>query len=184
MPVATGSTNPIRPTLKSSKAVAQIEWFPGTLCLQISWQMKAHGSTLPSSQLAHLATIPDPRGARGRRHEWDHLLTLIVAAMMAGENNPTGVSRWVCDWQQGLVQVLQPAHRCVPHLSMLQRVLCHVSIVALERAIDAYLRGLSGEMDESGQIETLTGERLTGQAVDCKTARCATSHSAGDCHEL
>ena len=41
-----------------------------------------HDTTLPASLVAHLATIPDPRKARGRRYEWVYLLTLIVAAMM------------------------------------------------------------------------------------------------------
>jgi predicted transposase YbfD/YdcC len=137
-----------------------------------------HDTTLPSSLLAHLATIPDPRSARGRRYEWLYLLMLIVAAMMTGETSPTGISIWVCDRQQELVKALQPARRCVPHLSTLRRVLCQVSIEALEQAVGAYLQGVAAEMGESGQVETLTCERLTGQAVDGKTVRCATAHNA------
>ncbi len=137
-----------------------------------------HDTTLPSSLVDHLATIPDPRSPRGRRYEWLFLLTLLVAAMMTGENNPTGINDWVSAHCQELVESLQPARRCVPRLSTLRRALCAVSLAALEQAIGAYLQGLASEMGESGQVETLTGERLAGQAVDGKTVRCATAHNA------
>lgn len=45
----------------------------------------------------------------------------------------------------------------------------------LERAIGAYLLGLRPDPGESGEVVTQTGERLRGQAVDGKTARCATA---------
>ena len=43
-----------------------------------------HVTTLPSSLVDHLATIPDPRRQRGRSYEWLFLLTLLVAAMLTG----------------------------------------------------------------------------------------------------
>jgi predicted transposase YbfD/YdcC len=48
----------------------------------------------------------------------------------------------------------------------------------VEEAVGAYLQGRRLDMGESGQVVTLTGERLHGQAVDGKTVRCATAHTA------
>jgi hypothetical protein len=70
----------------------------------------------------HLAKIPDPRAEQGRRHEWRYLLTVIAAAMMSGESNPTGMSAWVSAHKQELLIWLQPACRRVPSLSTLRRV--------------------------------------------------------------
>lgn len=137
-----------------------------------------YDTTLRSTLVAYLATVADPRSVRGRRYDWLYLLTLIAAAMMTGESTLVGISAWVRTHECELVASLQPARRSVPSLSTLRRVLCAVSIAALEEAIGAYLRGLAGEMGESGQIVTRSGERLAGQAVDGKTVRCATAHTS------
>lgn len=139
-----------------------------------------HDSTavpLPSGCLvAYLATIPDPRNARGQRYEWLYLLTVIAAAMMTGESTYVGISQWVNAHAAELVQVLQPACRQVPSLSTLRRVVCQLSVKELERAVGAYVRSLQSERGETGTVVTQTGERLAGQAVDGKTVRCATAH--------
>jgi predicted transposase YbfD/YdcC len=139
-----------------------------------------HDTTVSSTLVAHLATVPDPRSRRGRRYDWLYLLTLIAAAMMTGESTLVGISGWVQGHGSEASAILHRRRCGVPSLSTLRRVLCAVSIAALEGAIGAYLRGLAGEMGESGQIVTQSGERLTGQAVDGKTVRCATAHTSGD----
>jgi len=86
-----------------------------------------HDTTLPSSLVDHLATIPDPRRQRGKSYEWLYLLTLIVAAMMTGETSPLGISDWVSAHRQELVESLQPVRRRVPCLSTLRRALCSIA---------------------------------------------------------
>jgi hypothetical protein len=66
----------------------------------------------------------------------------------------------------------------VPSLATLRRVLCRLSLEALEEVVGAYLAGRRLDMGASGQVTTLTGERLQGLAVDGKTVRCATAHTA------
>lgn len=135
-------------------------------------------TTTPATLVEYLATIPDPRSPRGRRYEWLFLLTLITAAMMTGESTLVGISQWIVAHAPDLVQWLQPRCRHVPSLATLRRVLCRVSLDAVEAAVGAYLQGRRLDMGESGQVVTLTGERLHGQAVDGKTVRCATAHTA------
>ncbi len=135
-------------------------------------------TTCPATLVAYLATIPDPRSPRGRRYEWLFLLTLIAAAMMTGESTLVGISQWIVAHEPALVAWLQPKCGHVPSLATLRRVLCRVSLDAVEEAVGAYLQGRRLDMGESGQVVTLTGERLHGQAVDGKTVRCATAHTA------
>ncbi len=137
-----------------------------------------HDSTIPPQLLNYLAQVPDPRDARGRRYEWLYLLALIAAAMLSGESTLVGISQWVCAHKQELVQHWRPAFARAPSLSTLRRVLCALSLEALEEAVGAYLQALRCEMGASGEIVTQTGERLRGQAVDGKTVRCATAHQA------
>ena len=123
-----------------------------------------------------LAGIPDPRGKQGRQYTWLFLLTIIATAMLSGESTPLGISQWLKRYETELVASLRPARNRMASSSTIQRVLRKISIEALEEAVSRYLRGLRPAMGESGQIVTLTGERLQCLAVDGKTVRCATAH--------
>lgn len=140
---------------------------------------QANDSTEGATLVAHLATIPDPRNPRGRRYEWVFLLTLIAAAMMSGESTLVGISQWLSAHQDELLSYLPTKRKTVPSLATVRRVLWAIDLTALEAAIGSYLQGLRHAMGDSGQVATLTGERLCGQAVDGKTVRCATAHQAG-----
>lgn len=123
-----------------------------------------------------LARIPDPRSPRGRRYEWLYLLTLVAAALLAGESTLVGISQWVEAQGTEVVRTLQPRCRRVPSMATLRRVLCRVPVLALEAAVGAYVRSLQPGRGECGQVVTAQGKRLCGQAVDGKTVRCATAH--------
>jgi predicted transposase YbfD/YdcC len=140
---------------------------------------QADDTTEVGGLVAHLATIPDPRSRRGRRYEWLYLLTLIAAAMMSGESTLVGISQWISGHQAALLTYLPSKRATMPSLTTVRRVLCTLDVTALEQAVGQYLQGLRGEMGESGQVVTLTGERLCGQAVDGKTVRCASAHQEG-----
>lgn len=139
----------------------------------------ANDTTDAATLISSLAMIPDPRNPRGRRYEWVFLLTLIAAAMMNGESTLVGISQWLSAHQDELLSYLPSKRKTVPSLATIRRVLWAIDLVALEAAIAAYLQGLRRAVGDSGQVETLTGERLSGQAVDGKTVRCATAHQAG-----
>lgn len=140
---------------------------------------KDNDSTDAATLVSCLATIPDPRSPRGQRYEWVFLLALIAAAMMSGECTLVGISQWLNAHQDELLSYLPTKRKTVPSLATVRRVLWAVDLTALEAAIGAYLQGLRSAMGDSGQVETLSGERLSGQAVDGKTVRCATAHQVG-----
>lgn len=139
----------------------------------------SHDNTNAATLVAYLAAIPDPRSPRGRRYEWRYLLTLIAAAMMSGESTLVGISQWLNAHQAELLDYLPSQRNTLPSLATVRRVLGAIDLTALEAAVGAYLQGLRSAVGDSGQIETLSGERLSGQAVDGKTLRCATAHQAG-----
>lgn len=136
-------------------------------------------TTKPAPLVAYLATIPDPRSPRRRRYEWTFLLTLIVSAMMSGESTLVGISQWLSAHQDELLSYLPTKRKTLPSLATVRRVLGTIDLVALEAAVGGYLQGLRSAIGESGQVVTRSGERLSGQAVDGKTVRCATAHQAG-----
>lgn len=136
-------------------------------------------TTDSATLVTYLATIPDPRSPQGRRYEWVFLLTLIAAAMMSGQSTLVGISQWLSAHQEELLSYLPTKRKRVPSLATVRRVLWAVDLRALEAAIGAYLQGLRSAVGDSGQVETLSGERLSGQAVDGKSVRCATAHQVG-----
>lgn len=138
-----------------------------------------HDTTVPATLVAQLATLPDPRNRRGRRYEWRYLLTLIASALMSGESTLVGISQWLSAHQDALLSYLPTKRKTLPSLATVRRVLGAIDLTALEGAVGIYLQGLRGAMGDSGQVVTLTGERLKGQAVDGKTVRCATAHQVG-----
>ncbi len=48
-----------------------------------------------STLMDAVADVPDPRKARGKRHSWALLLTLISAALVGGQHNGRAIGQWV-----------------------------------------------------------------------------------------
>ncbi|HZD02456.1 MAG TPA: transposase family protein [Actinomycetes bacterium] len=47
--------------------------------------------------LAYLATIPDPRAPRGRRHPLIAILAMAAAAVLTGARSMTAIAEWAAD---------------------------------------------------------------------------------------
>ena len=118
---------------------------------------------------ASLRDVPDKRHAQGQRYEWLYLLTLIAAALLAGQRSLTAMMQWLWAHKEELLQALQPKRRCLPSLSTLRRVLCQIDIAALERQLAAYTQTLAQADPIPGSVLTQAGQRLQGQALDGKT---------------
>jgi predicted transposase YbfD/YdcC len=122
---------------------------------------------------ASLQAVPDVRQAQGKRYEWLYLLTLIAAALLAGERTWVGMVHWLVQHKEELVEALQPKRRCLPSLSTLRRVLCQVEVEVLEAQVAAYTQSLDRQDPVPGSVISEQGERLQGQALDGKTVRGA-----------
>jgi hypothetical protein len=48
------------------------------------------------------------RHAQGKRYEWLYWLTLLVAALLAGERSCVGLVHWLVQHKDELVEALQP----------------------------------------------------------------------------
>lgn len=59
----------------------------------------SHPLPLPDAEylLAVLATVPDPRKARGRRHPLSGLLAVGIAAVTAGARSFAAIGQWASD---------------------------------------------------------------------------------------
>lgn len=84
-----------------------------------------------------LKAIPDPRAARGQRHDWGLILLLIVAALASGQRNGRAIGQWVSERQAELIEKLKPQRGNLPSPSTLRRGLQRIDLVALEQSVAA-----------------------------------------------
>jgi hypothetical protein len=61
-----------------------------------------------SNLIELFAALPDPRQARGKRHAWSLILTLISAAVVSGEQGLRAIGQWVDERRDELCAVLCP----------------------------------------------------------------------------
>jgi predicted transposase YbfD/YdcC len=120
--------------------------------------------------------LPDPRKARGKRHDWVLLLTLIVSALVSGMQNGRAIAQWVQEHAEELLALLQPERGRLPSESTLRRALRQVDIQAVETHLAQYLPTQTAPDPLAGCIVTQQGAILQGQAIDGKAVRGAQAH--------
>jgi predicted transposase YbfD/YdcC len=121
-----------------------------------------------SSLAAALSAVPDPRHARGRRHGWGLILTLIGAAMVSGQRGVRAIGQWVDERAAELGLLLSPAGGRLPSVSTLRRALRAVDAAALEDRVAAFVQALPAS----------SGGGACGLALDGKAVRGANRHGA------
>jgi predicted transposase YbfD/YdcC len=134
--------------------------------------------TEPSHLLAYLATIPDPRAPRGRRHPLIAILTMAAAAVLAGARSMTAIAEWAADAPQPVRAALgarrdSPDHCSVPSETTIRRTLGRLDADALAAAIGAWLANRDDQTRHRRAI-----------AVDGKTLRGATDAHGRQVHLL
>jgi predicted transposase YbfD/YdcC len=120
--------------------------------------------------LAYLAAVPDPRGARGRRHPLVAILAIAAAAVLAGARSIAAIAEWAADAPQPVRAALgarhhAPGHFTVPAEATIRRTLAHLDADALAAAVGAWL----ADRESSGPAAS----RRRAVAVDGKTLRGA-----------
>ena len=136
-----------------------------------------------STLAAALAAVPDPRKARGKRHPWPLILTLLGAALLSGERSVRGIGQWVTERAEELCALLQPPRGRLPSVATLRRALRDVDVVALERQVAAFAQGLPSPADAAAPPAPAgapppAAPTWVGQAVDGKAVRGANRHGA------
>jgi predicted transposase YbfD/YdcC len=139
--------------------------------------------------VAALQQVPDPRDRRGRQHRWDDLLTLIAAAVVAGQRGGRAMAQWMHEHEAALVAGLQPKRGRVPSRATVGRVLAKVPLAELEEQCSGYAAHLDTLDAQAGAVPLTPEEReetegvvLRGQSVDGKTVRTASAY--GVTHHL
>ena len=85
-----------------------------------------------SSLMDAVVDIPDPRKARGKRHPWPLLLTLISAALLGGHRSGRAIGQWVEAHTVELMTLLPLPQKPLPSPATLRRALRAIDVTALE----------------------------------------------------
>lgn len=124
---------------------------------------------------AALQAVPDPRHARGQRHAWSLLLTLIAAALASGQPPIWGIAHWAALHAEEIMRLLALAGVRWPSVSTLYRAVQAVDVGALPAHWAAYHAPMTSETTPTARLTLLKGESVEGQAVDGKAVRGASA---------
>jgi hypothetical protein len=119
-----------------------------------------------------LATVPDPRQARGKRHPLRAILLLAGVAMLCRCDSLLAIAEWGRD--QGAAGAARLGFRCArtPCVATLHRVFRRLAVVAFERTIGEWADSVVAALgtDEGDEMAGATVP-LPAIAVDGKTLR-------------
>lgn len=121
-----------------------------------------------------LRPIPDPRKARGKRHPWLVLLTIVAAGLASGQQTAHAIAQWVGLHADTLRAALPDLVR-LPSESTLLRTLRQIDHGMLETAVAQLTQPQTRIEGQADQVVTPAGTMLHAQAVDGKVARGATA---------
>jgi len=85
-----------------------------------------------STLAAALAAVPDPRHARGTRHAWSVILTLLWAAWGSGQRPGRAIGQWVNEHADELQHQFALGPHRVPSASTFRRAVQQVDVTILE----------------------------------------------------
>jgi predicted transposase YbfD/YdcC len=125
-----------------------------------------------STFLEAVRDVPDPRKARGKRYPWPVLLTLVSAALLAGQRNGRAIGQWVSEHADELRAFLPHAPRAFPSASTLRRALRRLDVTALEQRLAQFAQDLDPPPPPAATAP------WQGYAVDGKAVRGAQTPGA------
>jgi predicted transposase YbfD/YdcC len=121
--------------------------------------------------LAYLATIPDPRAPRGRRHPLIAILAMAAAAVLGGARSMTAIAEWAADTPQSVRAALgarhhAPGHYSVPAETTIRRTLGRLDPQALATAVGAWLCDRDRPQRQRRRAIAVDGKTLRGAKRD------------------
>src|SRR5215210_1345278 len=100
------------------------------------------GASMDAQQSTTLAgvfgQVPDPRKARGKRHPWTFIWTIISTAVLCGQRTPHAIAHWAHLHAEELVRCLQPARPPVPSEATIRRALRRIDLAELEHQLSLF----------------------------------------------
>lgn len=113
------------------------------------------------SLYAHLLTLEDRRGAKGKRYTLALILLLMVLAKLGGEDTPTGIAEWAKHRQPALVGWLKLQRPTMPCHNTFRRVAqSAVEAAQLQAVSSAYLT--AGKEQLQSVLLLIDGKVLRG----------------------
>jgi len=111
--------------------------------------------------------VPDPRGAKGRRHPLPAILALATAAMLSGARSLYAMAQWGRLQDPAVIKALGFTRDKTPSVSTLHLVLSLLDIASFERALREWAQREFGDRREAIAIDGkgirgIHGEELPG----------------------
>jgi hypothetical protein len=116
-----------------------------------------------------LASLPDPRSARGIRHGLPEILTVAFAAVLAGARSFAAIGQWVADADADLLAALGSRWGRGPSGTAIRRTFARLDAARLDAILAAWLCTRTRVVDQRRVI-----------AIDGKTIRGARSRTGGE----
>jgi predicted transposase YbfD/YdcC len=111
--------------------------------------------------LTALASVPDSRKLRGKRHPLGAVLALAVTAVLSGAQSLTAISQWGREQSVERLRELGFTHWPGPCVATLHRILRDLDVAALERALTVWWRSW---LPAGGGL-AIDGKTLRGSAT-------------------
>ena len=133
---------------------------------------------LPSTLLAALASIPDPRRRQGTRFALAAILALAVAAILSNHLSVLAIAEWGASQSQDLLRQLGFPDAITPHQSTLQRLFRKLDPTPLSTALSRHFAAtqLPRRRPRGSQAVAIDGKAQRG--------RLACDPNAGTIHAL
>lgn len=113
-----------------------------------------------STLMEAVQQIPDPRHPKGTRYAWPLLLTVLCAALAAGQQKVSEISDWVHGHGDEIRQLWPKPLADLPSYATLRRTLLGIDVRILERVLERH-----------AQTTLRPAVPLCAQAIDGKTLR-------------
>ena len=111
--------------------------------------------------LTLLRSVPDPRGARGIRHQLAGILAVGIAAVAAGARSFTAIGQWAADADEDLLAALGSTGRGVPSESAIRRTFNRLDAAVLDSILGAWLWTRTGVVGQR-RVIALDGKTVRG----------------------
>jgi hypothetical protein len=108
-----------------------------------------------------LASVPDPRSPKGRRHPLTAILALTVVATLAGMRGLEAIAQFGRDHGKALAHALGFTRAKTPAKSTLSKLFRRLDVEALEAALSRWLLARTGD---GWQELAIDGKALRGSA--------------------